>query len=80
MLVDINNDWGAGYCAGIVLENTGSSPITWNVSFEIEGSVNNLWNGSWSQQGAIVSVSGIGWNNVLEPGEVDTSMGFCADR
>ena len=78
--VNINNDWGSGYCAVLVLENTGSSAVVWNVSVEVDGSVNNLWNGTWSQSGTTLNVSGVAWNNTLQPGQTDSSVGFCASR
>lgn len=78
--VNINNDWGSGYCAILTLNNTGVTAATWNVSVSVEGSVNNLWNGNWSQSGSTLSVSGVGWNSTIQPGQADTSVGFCASR
>ena len=78
--IEVNNDWGAGYCAALQLTNSGNSPVTWSVSLEVDGAVSNLWNGNWSQSGNVLSVSGLGWNAVLQPGQIDSSVGFCVDR
>lgn len=78
--VVINNDWGDGYCANLLLENSGSATVTWNVSIPVDGTVSSLWNGSWSQSGSVLNVAGVSWNNTLQPGQTDSSVGFCASR
>jgi len=78
--ISINNDWGSGYCASLVVKNAGNSAVTWNVALPVDGRVSSLWNGQWSQSGSTLSVSGINWNAVLNPGETNSSVGFCANR
>jgi GH35 family endo-1,4-beta-xylanase len=78
--IDVNNDWGIGYCAALQLTNTGANAETWSVSLDVGGSVSNLWNATWSQSGNVLTVSGLAWNAVLQPGQVDSSVGFCVDR
>ncbi|MDO3387625.1 cellulose binding domain-containing protein [Gilvimarinus sp. SDUM040013] len=76
----ITSDWNAGYCANVILTNTTDEPQVWDVALEVEGSINNLWNGNWSQSGSTLSVSGLSWNDVLQPDQINTSVGFCASR
>lgn len=79
-VVEVSNDWEAGYCAVLVLENTGTSVAALNISINVEGTISSLWGGSWSQSDAVLTVQGQAWNNTLEPSEVDKSIGFCANR
>lgn len=76
----VQNDWGAGYCADIVVENLSPADLTWQIEAEIEGTMNSLWNavdtpttGNW------VQFVGVSWNATIPPGQT-TSFGFCADR
>jgi cellulase/cellobiase CelA1 len=78
--VVVNNDWGGGYCANLLLKNSGSAAVTWNISIPVNGTVSSLWNGSWRQSGSVLNVSGVPWNNTLQPGQTDSSVGFCASR
>ena len=78
--VEITNDWGSGYCGTLLINNTTSAPVTWSVSVTIEGTVNSLWNGGWSQNGSTLTVAGVGWNSQLQPGQTESSVGFCAAR
>ncbi len=78
--LEISDDWGSGYCATLVLKNAYDTDLSWEIAVPIEGRVRNLWNGRWSQSGEKLEVSGIGWNSILEAGELNTSIGFCAIR
>ncbi len=53
--------------------------VDWATQFEIEGTVSSLWNASYSQQGNVVSVEGLSWNNTISPNQ-SISIGFCATR
>jgi cellulase/cellobiase CelA1 len=46
----------------------------------VEGTITNLWNGVYTQTGSSVTVSGVDWNAVLQPGQSTNSVGFCAAR
>ena len=77
--VTINDDWGAGYCAQVVVNNNGSTTEDWVVTFTIDGTVRDLWSAQYSQSGQEVTAEGVSWNNTVSPGgQVD--FGFCADR
>jgi acetylxylan esterase len=76
----INNDWGAGYCATLTVTNNTSAAITWQVTLPVEGTINNLWNGTFTQTGGTATMRGLDWNGVLQPGQSTNSVGFCAVR
>lgn len=78
--VEVSNDWGTGYCAVLVLENTGGSVAEIDISVNVEGTIGSLWGGSWSQSGSVLKLQGLAWNSTLEPAEIDNSIGFCANR
>jgi poly(hydroxyalkanoate) depolymerase family esterase len=78
--VVITNDWGNGYCATLIVLNETGSLITWQVSITIQGIITNLWNGTYTQTGSTVTVSGVEWNGMLQPGQSTNSVGFCAAR
>jgi cellulase/cellobiase CelA1 len=76
--VTVNNDWGAGYCATLTVTNNTASAVTWRVTFTVRGTINNLWNGTFTQTGGAATVSGVSFNAVLQPGQSTDSVGFCA--
>jgi cellulase/cellobiase CelA1 len=76
----INNDWGSGYCANLTVTNGGSTPTTWTAALNVAGSVTQMWNGTYTQSGSILTVKGLGWNGTLQPKASDSSIGFCATR
>jgi len=76
--VTITNEWDTGYCATLAVANNTPSAITWQVTIPVEGTVTNLWNGTFTQSGTTITVSGVSWNAVLQPGQSVNSTGFCA--
>lgn len=77
--LSITKDWKSGYCANVTVKNTASKAQVWQVSIAIEGKVNSLWNAVYSQNGAILSASGMKWNKSVAPGK-SRDFGFCATR
>ena len=78
--VTINNEWNSGYCAGVTLTNNSTSPVTWTVTLSISGTLSNIWGATASQSGSSLTISGLAWNAVLQPGETNSSVGFCANK
>ena len=78
--VRIDNDWGTGYCATLIVANTTASAITWQVTVAVQGTITNLWNGTFTQSGNMITVSGVAFNAVIQPGQSNTTTGFCATR
>lgn len=77
--INVTSDWGEGYCAEVSVNNTGQTQSDWTVTIPIEGAIREIWNGTYTQDGDQVTVDGVDWNNVVNPGE-STGFGFCADR
>lgn len=76
---NITQDWGSGFCANVVLNNSGSSDkngwtVTW--TFPSGQTVSSLWNANYTQTGANVSVSDLGWNGTIAAG-ASVSFGLC---
>jgi len=85
----ITSNWTAGgphgkggYCADVVVKNNSSAAVDWKVTFALpeSGTIYDSWNGIWSQLGSQVTVEGIAWNNILQPGQSTQNLGFCANR
>jgi poly(hydroxyalkanoate) depolymerase family esterase len=76
----INNDWGAGYCAVLTVTNNTTAPITWQVTVPVQGTINNLWNGTFTQAAGSATIRGVDFDGVLQPGQSTNSVGFCAVR
>ena len=77
--IEITSDWGAGYCADVSVNNNGDTRSDWNVTITIEGTIREVWNATYSQDGDQLTADGLEWNNVVDPGQ-STVFGFCADR
>jgi len=76
----VQNDWGAGYCADVTVENLTSGDLTWQIEAEIEGTMNSLWNATDTPTtGNWVQFVGVSWNATIPAGQT-TSFGFCAER
>lgn len=73
------NDWGAGYCAEYDVINEGSSAVTWALTLQIDGTINNNWESNASAKSGKVTFSGVQHNGTIEPG-AKAHFGFCVDR
>jgi len=75
-------DWQNGYCRNIVLKNTTNKAVTWKVSFNLPfpGNITQTWNINYSKSGNTMTAWGIGWDNVLQPGQTLSDTGFCATK
>ncbi len=77
--VNINDDWGTGYCAEVTVTNNTLSASDWTVTFSIDGTVRDMWNATYTQNEDEVTAQGASWNNVVNPGQ-SVGFGFCAER
>src|SRR5512139_1632329 len=62
------NDWGSGFTANVVMTNTGAAAINgWTLTWTFPGNqqISNLWNASYTQSSASVSVTDAGWNATI---------------
>jgi cellulase/cellobiase CelA1 len=77
--VVIRDDWGAGYCADVVVSTAGPAPVDWRISVPITGTLTQLWNAIYTVSGGVLTAEGLSWNNLVYPSQPVT-FGFCADR
>lgn len=78
--VQVTTDWGAGYCANVVVSTTSATPVTWTVNVPVaKGKVTTLWeaNYSISANGKTITAKGKSWNATVKSGKTAT-FGFCA--
>ncbi|WP_225224287.1 cellulose-binding domain-containing protein [Cellulomonas sp. JH27-2] len=73
----VTNQWAGGFGADVVVKNLGDAKSTWTVGWQFPDgqTVTSGWNGTFSQQGAAVSVKPAGWNASLPMGG-SVSFGF----
>lgn len=73
------SNWGTGYCADVAVQNTTGNAVAWSTRVPVEGRLTQIWSASGAVAGAYLTVRGLDWNGVLQPG-AGTTFGFCADR
>jgi hypothetical protein len=75
---EVANDWGTGATVNVTINNESSSQINgWALSWTFSGNqeISNLWNGSYTQSGAEVTVTNDDWNAEILAGS-SISFGF----
>ncbi|MEO3756102.1 cellulose binding domain-containing protein [Streptomyces sp. B6B3] len=75
-------DWGNGFQGEITIRNTGTAAISdWELGFTFTSgqTINNMWGGTPTQNGAAVSVTPAAYNNTIPTGGSAT-LGFIASR
>jgi xyloglucan-specific exo-beta-1,4-glucanase len=76
------NDWGSGFTANVVITNNSAAAINgWTLTWTFPGNqtITNLWNGTYTQTGAAVSVVNLGYNNIIAANGVSVNFGFNAN-
>ena len=75
--IDPYDSWGTGGCTTVTLTNTSDAPVTWEVTVDLGGTLDNMWSAEVVQQtGSEARVVGVAWNATLNPGAT-TEFGFC---
>lgn len=75
----INSDWGSGATVSIAITNNSATAINgWTLAWTFPGNqrIANLWNGSYTQNGASVSVQDAGYNATIPANGGTVSFGF----
>lgn len=75
----VSDSWSTGGCIDVAVQNTGTEPVAWVVSIDVDGSVVNMWNAVYTARAGGVIAHGRDYNRTLEPG-AETSFGFCYAR
>ncbi len=84
--LDMNNDWGSGYCTNVTITTNSPDPVVWEVNIPLttppqSGTPNSTWNLTWSFSNQILKISGIAeWNYYVSSSSPNTTGGFCATR
>ncbi len=76
----VTNSWSGGFQGQVVVKNTGTETLSgWQLKWAFPGNqaISSLWNGSYTQSGANVTVSNASYNGSLAPGATAT-VGFTA--
>ncbi|WP_197281445.1 cellulose binding domain-containing protein, partial [Micromonospora sp. NRRL B-16802] len=74
----VTGSWSGGFQAELVVSNPGSAPIAgWTLGWTFPNGqrIGQLWGGTHTQSGAVVSVQDSGWNGALGAG-ASTTVGF----
>lgn len=75
-------DWGGDYCIQVGAHNPGTIARNWIININTNGSsITNTWNAAFSGTwGAVTANPNQSYNLVIDAGETDTTVGFCAHR
>jgi cellulase/cellobiase CelA1 len=72
----ITNQWQGGFGASLTITNTGTTAINgWTLQFSFANgqTISQLWNGTYTQSGANVTITNLSYNGSLAPGQSLTS-------
>ncbi len=75
----IQNDWGNGATINVTITNNGNSNTNgWTLAWIFPGNqqITNLWNGSYTQSGANVSVQNLSYNSAIPANGGAVNVGF----
>lgn len=75
----IQSDWGNGATISVTItNNTVSAVNSWTLAFTFSGNqtITNLWNGTYTQSGASVSVKDGGFNANIPANGGSVNFGF----
>jgi enterochelin esterase-like enzyme len=72
------NDWGSGATVSVTIKNNGSSPINgWTLGWTFPGNqkITNMWNATYTQNGAGVTAKNASYNSAI-PAKGTVTFGF----
>lgn len=75
----IQSDWGVGATIGVTITNKSTTAVNgWTMVFAFPGNqtITNLWNGTYTQSGASVTVKDAGHNANIPAGGGSVNFGF----
>jgi cellulase/cellobiase CelA1 len=76
----VTNQWPGGFQGDVLVANTGTAPINgWTLNWTYANGqvISQLWNGSYTQSGAAVTVKDAGFNGTIAP-NASAEFGFLA--
>jgi len=74
---NIQNSWGNGATVSVKLSNSGPAIQSWKIVWTFPGDqkITNMWNASYTQSGASVTVNNVAWNGSI-PTNGSQTFGF----
>jgi hypothetical protein len=72
------NDWGSGATVNVTIKNNGTSQVSgWLITWNFAGNqvISNMWGGTYTQSGTLVSAKNESWNSTIPVGGA-VSIGF----
>ena len=76
----ITNQWPGGFGVALTITNTGSTTINgWSLQFSFPNgqTITQLWNGSYTQSGSMVTITNLSYNATIAPGaSLSSEPGF----
>jgi cellulase/cellobiase CelA1 len=75
----IQSDWGVGATISVTITNNNATAVNgWTLAFTFPGNqtITNLWNGTYTQSGASVSVKDGGFNANIPANGGSVNFGF----
>ena len=78
----VDSQWATGYCAQLSATNGTGAPVTsLGLRFTLSGAtLTSTWSGTATVAGSVVTVTLPEWARGLDPGQTESSFGFCAAR
>ena len=72
------DNWGTGYCRNVSITNISQETVTWTVTMNTPGTIDNSWNAKVEDLGNdMTKFSGADWGTEITAGG-EYSFGFCA--
>jgi hypothetical protein len=78
----IQSDWGSGCTVSVTITNNSTTAVNgWTLAWTFPGNqtITNLWNGTYTQSGASVSVKDAGFNASIPASGGSVNFGFNAN-
>lgn len=72
------SQWATGHCDKVTVTNTSQAPVDWVITLQVTGTINQVWDATHVPAGDEDTFSGVGWNDVLDPG-ASATFGYCAE-
>lgn len=79
---EVDSQWATGYCVQLSATNLTGAPVTsLRLRFTLSGAtITSTWSGTPTVAGSVVTVTLPEWARGLDPGQTESSFGFCASR
>ena len=76
VVLKLGSSYTGGFGATINFTNNGSTDVAnWTLVCDFDFTVSSLWNANWSKSGNRYTMSDLGWNGKITPGQT-VSLGF----